>query len=78
MCTLFHRDSFAFFNQFGTFAEIFHPCPRLKMSKRKAEVVTEEDNYLDDLVQDKQSNRPSTSKHTLDSDEEDSGDDDGQ
>uniref|UniRef100_A0A8D8DXY6 CD2 antigen cytoplasmic tail-binding protein 2 homolog n=1 Tax=Culex pipiens TaxID=7175 RepID=A0A8D8DXY6_CULPI len=48
------------------------------MSKRKAEVVTEEDNYLDDLVQDKQSNRPSTSKHTLDSDEEDSGDDDGQ
>uniref|UniRef100_A0A182JJK7 Uncharacterized protein n=1 Tax=Anopheles atroparvus TaxID=41427 RepID=A0A182JJK7_ANOAO len=46
------------------------------MSKRKAEYVVEEDNYLDDLVQDKQNNQPSTSKHTLDSDEEDdSGDD---
>lgn len=48
------------------------------MSKRTATVVAEEDNYLDDLVADKQSNRPSTSKHTLDSDEEDSGDDEGQ
>ncbi|XP_050080709.1 CD2 antigen cytoplasmic tail-binding protein 2 homolog [Anopheles maculipalpis] len=46
------------------------------MSKRKAEYVVEEDNYLDDLVRDKQNNQPSTSKHTLDSDEEDdSGDD---
>ncbi|XP_058115859.1 CD2 antigen cytoplasmic tail-binding protein 2 homolog [Anopheles ziemanni] len=46
------------------------------MPKRKAEYVVEEDNYLDDLVQDKQNNQPSTSKHTLDSDEEDdSGDD---
>lgn len=48
------------------------------MSKRTAAEVAEEDNYLDDLVQDKQSNRPSTSKHTLDSDEEDSGDDEAQ
>lgn len=46
------------------------------MSKRTASEVAEEDNYLDDLVRDQQSNRPSTSKHTLDSDEEDSGDDD--
>ncbi|XP_317806.5 CD2 antigen cytoplasmic tail-binding protein 2 homolog [Anopheles gambiae] len=46
------------------------------MSKRKASYVVEEDNYLDDLVRDKQNNQPSTSKHTLDSDEEDdSGDD---
>ncbi|XP_053681254.1 CD2 antigen cytoplasmic tail-binding protein 2 homolog [Anopheles nili] len=46
------------------------------MSKRKACYVVEEDNYLDDLVRDKQNNQPSTSKHTLDSDEEDdSGDD---
>ncbi|XP_058464225.1 CD2 antigen cytoplasmic tail-binding protein 2 homolog [Malaya genurostris] len=48
------------------------------MYKRTASIVAEEDNYLDDLVHDKQSNRPSTSKHTLDSDEEDSGDDDTQ
>ncbi|XP_053688005.1 CD2 antigen cytoplasmic tail-binding protein 2 homolog [Sabethes cyaneus] len=48
------------------------------MSKRNATVVAEEDNYLDDLVRDQQSNRPSSSKHTLDSDEEDSGDDDAQ
>lgn len=48
------------------------------MSKRTASEVAEEDNYLDDLVEDKQSNRPSTSKHTLDSDEEDSGDDEDQ
>ncbi|XP_062555594.1 CD2 antigen cytoplasmic tail-binding protein 2 homolog [Armigeres subalbatus] len=48
------------------------------MSKRTAAEVAEEDNYLDDLVRDKQSNRPSTSKHTLDSDEEDSGDDEAQ
>ncbi|XP_058055197.1 CD2 antigen cytoplasmic tail-binding protein 2 homolog [Anopheles bellator] len=46
------------------------------MPKRKASYVVEEDNYLDDLVRDKQNNQPSTSKHTLDSDEEDdSGDD---
>uniref|UniRef100_A0A182Q9A2 GYF domain-containing protein n=1 Tax=Anopheles farauti TaxID=69004 RepID=A0A182Q9A2_9DIPT len=46
------------------------------MSKRTAGYVEEEDNYLDDLVRDKQNNQPSTSKHTLDSDEEDdSGDD---
>lgn len=49
-----------------------------KMSKRTASEVAEEDNYLDDLVRDKQSNRPSTSKHTLDSDEEDSGEDEAQ
>ncbi|XP_065087661.1 CD2 antigen cytoplasmic tail-binding protein 2 homolog isoform X1 [Ochlerotatus camptorhynchus] len=48
------------------------------MSKRTAAEVAEEDNYLDDLVRDKQSSRPSTSKHTLDSDEEDSGDDEAQ
>lgn len=48
-----------------------------KMPKRKASsYVEEEDNYLDDLVRDKQNNQPSTSKHTLDSDEEDdSGED---
>uniref|UniRef100_A0A2M4BRI3 Putative cd2 antigen cytoplasmic tail-binding protein 2 n=1 Tax=Anopheles marajoara TaxID=58244 RepID=A0A2M4BRI3_9DIPT len=47
------------------------------MPKRKASgYVEEEDNYLDDLVRDKQNNQPSTSKHTLDSDEEDdSGED---